>query len=683
MTGINNFFTSTTNWIVPSDWNNTNNYMAVIGAGGGDSCGGGGGFSSKSNISLTPGTTIYVHVGPHTPYPQQGGNSWINIITNAQPSSGAQGILGTGGINNDSGGGGYNLGGQGFYGDVNYSGGRGYYYIGTGGGAAGPHGNGLDANSTYGGTGDAGYGGAGGYQYIGYNATGDGKSGTEWGNYGSGGGGGYNNGGLYGGGGGDVGAGGQGLVVIFYTPGVITPANTANGGAVCTCALPIFNPGDESTGSAKAAQYYWAYGNWTSMFSGSSSHYDNNYNKLLSLTSDNDTTAYDNQYDMQTNWTFTNEQENLYSDYPRVWKSRSNEWVDDGGQRSVWCRHRVAMANSLCLPFSNPSLGYVTCTTNMLYMDEQTYGWRLSYTYNYGMFLPGDIVAQNINANTTVYGTVYQMDTNYIWINIPVGQFFGEMSVYNSSNPSVNAWVVAATAINEKYSSNVFINQSRYISKSTLLATGQDAEDLQVYLSAYRPANTNFKVYGKVINGNDPNLYANRIWSRLVESTNTVTSFSSSTNLNDFVNVMYDFPVSQLLYGDVSGCNCSSDSLYVTVPSTNSFHTGLALYLTDSSTGAFNVRGVAHIVNSSVLQLLSLPSFSNTTNVNVGIIPGLEDETGAFLYDGNSNIMRYLTPDDIFFDSFNQFSVKIVPISDNPVVVPRVSTLSTLALQAD
>ena len=236
--------------------------------------------------------------------------------------------------------------------------------------------------------------------------------------------------------------------------------------------------------------------------------------------------------------------------------------------------------------------------------------------------------------------------------------------------------------MNEKYSANVFPGQSRYICKSTLLGTGQDAEDLQVFMTAYRPANTNFKVYGKIISADDPDKYADRIWSRLTESTNTATSFSSLTNSQDYVNVKFEFPTSQFLFGNLQSCSCNTSSLDITVPTTTQFAAGDYIYLSSPGQGTFNVREIINIPNNTTLAISSLPSFSNTSNLNIGIIPGLEDITGAFLYDQNSDIVRYVTTDDVSFDMFNQFAVKVVPISDNPVWCPTVTTFQAVALQA-
>ncbi|WP_316233728.1 RHS repeat-associated core domain-containing protein [Bradyrhizobium sp. SZCCHNPS2010] len=65
--------TSTTNWVVPSDWNSSNNSIEAIGGGGGgggsvgsqQGAGGGGGgeYRKASNVVLTPGATIAIVIG--------------------------------------------------------------------------------------------------------------------------------------------------------------------------------------------------------------------------------------------------------------------------------------------------------------------------------------------------------------------------------------------------------------------------------------------------------------------------------------------------------------------------------------------------------------------------------------------------------------------------------------------
>src|SRR5438105_1374799 len=72
------FLTSGTSWTVPSDWNNANNSIELIGGGGGagpgysDSSGSGGeggggggagGYSKITNVSLVPNSAVTIAVG--------------------------------------------------------------------------------------------------------------------------------------------------------------------------------------------------------------------------------------------------------------------------------------------------------------------------------------------------------------------------------------------------------------------------------------------------------------------------------------------------------------------------------------------------------------------------------------------------------------------------------------------
>ena len=421
---------------------------------------------------------------------------------------------------------------------------------------------------------------------------------------------------------------------------------------------------------------YWKEGLWNYQ-----EDFDPHYKHLGTLLGDDDTQVWDNLYDTSIRWDIQNEIENPYLDYTRSWKSRSNEWLYHGGTRSIWCRHRCVIANNIVVPNIDPAPSYTTLTVNLLYSDEQTYGYQLTYSNNYGVFTPGDQIVQ-VNDSNTVYGTLFKMDGNYIYIYQTAGAFVPGYTVYNANTPTINAYVTASITIDEKYSANVFVDQSRYMSKSVKLTTGQNSEDLKVYMAAYRPSNSNFKVYAKIISAQDPNLYGDRIWSRLTESSVTNSLFSSVTNANDFVELLWDFPTSQLIFSNTDGCGCNTSSNLVTVPTSSSFSNGDWIYLTDPVAGSFNVRQIFEVTNNITLTLTNIPSVSNSANLNIGIISGIEDQTGAFLYDQNNNIMRYSTSNDVYFDTYDQFAVKIVPISDNPCIVPVGQNLRVISLLA-
>lgn len=270
------FLTSGTTWTVPSDWNNSDNTIEVIGGGGGggggdanaDGGGGGGGgaYSKVTNAVLSPNSVVTISIGAGgsagttTVSGGAGGNTYLcnsqsncgslagsAVVVGAQGGSGgaASVITGSGGAGG-AGGSTANGVGTGFNGGTGGTGGS-FNGNNGGGGGGGAGAAGLNAagnNGTTvasisggaGGQGDGTFGGAGGAANAG-----DGSPGTEYdATHGSGGGGGgidgvsngspgpAGNGGAYGAGGGggggskhatggSGGAGNQGLIRITYS----------------------------------------------------------------------------------------------------------------------------------------------------------------------------------------------------------------------------------------------------------------------------------------------------------------------------------------------------------------------------------------------------------------------------------------------------------------------------------
>jgi hypothetical protein len=251
------FLTSGTSWTVPSDWNNSNNSIEVIGGGGGGAggfadssgsggggggAGGGGGYSKATNVTLTPGVAVTIAIGaggtggPNSGSGSSGGDTYLcnstsncASITDSSVIAGAKGgTAGSVGTSTSGGAGGAGGAAASGVGSVKNSGGAGATPTGPAsaagsggggaGGAAGGSGNGIDGSANtsttvggLGGRGDSTSGGTGGT-----GNGGAGNPGTEYdGSHGSGGGGAGGNGigngsGSPGGAGGAYGAGGGG-----------------------------------------------------------------------------------------------------------------------------------------------------------------------------------------------------------------------------------------------------------------------------------------------------------------------------------------------------------------------------------------------------------------------------------------------------------------------------------------
>lgn len=89
--------------------------------------------------------------------------------------------------------------------------------------------------------------------------------------------------------------------------------------------------------------------------------------------------------------------------------------------------------------------------------------------------------------------------------------------------------------------------EARYISAPVVLNDGQDAEDLVVYVTAYKPQNTDVHVYARILNGEDPQSISDKDFTLLRQVT-AANTFSDPVNRNDYKE--YEFTFSANSNGD-------------------------------------------------------------------------------------------------------------------------------------
>ena len=80
--------------------------------------------------------------------------------------------------------------------------------------------------------------------------------------------------------------------------------------------------------------------------------------------------------------------------------------------------------------------------------------------------------------------------------------------------------------------------KNKYISKPIQIL--QEAEDLVVYLTAYRPLQTEIYAFCKLLNQNDSDQFNNKYWTLMEEI--TPKPYSSKADLQDFVELQYKLP---------------------------------------------------------------------------------------------------------------------------------------------
>lgn len=89
---------------------------------------------------------------------------------------------------------------------------------------------------------------------------------------------------------------------------------------------------------------------------------------------------------------------------------------------------------------------------------------------------------------------------------------------------------------------------SKYVSRIITLAEGQDAEDIRVIISAYRPVDTEVDVYAKILCADDPDDFYSKMWTKL-DLVEGAGIRSSEADINDFREFVYHFPTTEQLQG--------------------------------------------------------------------------------------------------------------------------------------
>lgn len=83
--------------------------------------------------------------------------------------------------------------------------------------------------------------------------------------------------------------------------------------------------------------------------------------------------------------------------------------------------------------------------------------------------------------------------------------------------------------------------KTKYISKIITLADGQEAEDLKVYITAYKPPRTIIQLYAKVWNAEDPEDFDKKKWTLMTQVTES-TLYSDPKNVEDYREYEFDMP---------------------------------------------------------------------------------------------------------------------------------------------
>lgn len=227
---------------------------------------------------------------------------------------------------------------------------------------------------------------------------------------------------------------------------------------------------------------------------------------------------------------------------------------------------------------------------------------------------------------------------------------------------------------------------SKHISKRLVLSEGQVAEDVRVIQNAYRPIQTDVKVYAKILNNEDPEPFDDKNWTELTRIAGD-NLFSEKDNYQDYREFEYSFPTTipsdTTLDGTVS-TNSGSD---VITGTDTAFEVDLTegdvikLYspFFENNYGYFSVVSI-----TSNTEIVVNEPITNNDIIGEGFkIDTVTTPKTAFLNPLNSNIVRYFGSSGESYDGYSAIAIKTILLSeDGGLTVPRVDDNRVISVSA-
>jgi hypothetical protein len=220
---------------------------------------------------------------------------------------------------------------------------------------------------------------------------------------------------------------------------------------------------------------------------------------------------------------------------------------------------------------------------------------------------------------------------------------------------------------------------AKYVSKVVTLDAGLDAEDIKVFVTSTRPQGTDVQVWARVLNEYDPDPFGDKHWTKLARVGDD--SFTSPTGINDFIEMEFGFPTS-LDVTKLSGTGLAD--LANTQISTNGTDLSTAVSTNDllkivntSRTTDYQLELVS-AANSTVITLANALTFDNT-EADLFLVNTTAKQQ-AFLDPGNEGIVTYFNGDNIRFNQYRSFQIKIVMLSPDITRVPRIKNYRAIAV---
>jgi rRNA processing protein Gar1 len=218
---------------------------------------------------------------------------------------------------------------------------------------------------------------------------------------------------------------------------------------------------------------------------------------------------------------------------------------------------------------------------------------------------------------------------------------------------------------------------AKYVSKRLVLAEGMDAEDMKLYMTAFKPVGTDIYVYAKVLNTTDGDAFNDKDWTLLQQVTSS-SVYSDSLDETDYREYEYTFPkappATQLAGLVTTYANTTVNGVDTTFTTTLKVGDLVKIVKSNSETD-YDILPVTSIGSNTQLTVSESVSFTGTGNT----IEKVTQKNAAFKYTRNSYIVRYFDSNNAAYDTYKYMAIKVVLASPNDHNVPYINDIRAVA----
>ena len=228
---------------------------------------------------------------------------------------------------------------------------------------------------------------------------------------------------------------------------------------------------------------------------------------------------------------------------------------------------------------------------------------------------------------------------------------------------------------------------AKYVSRTVTLGDGLDAEDIKVFVNAYKPQGTDVKVYAKVLNQADEVEFNKGTWSELQKVKNK-NKVSSSQNRKDVIEYSYEFkdaPSATVQTGSIAFTNGSPTITGTGTLFDSEFEAGDLVKIDnppfDANTN-YQISMVSSVASNTSMTLAD--NISIGTELQGRLISKVDssDKNQVFRDPQNDTqfIATYYNTNNEKFEGYKYLAIKIVLTSDSKTKTPYCKDFRALAV---